>query len=91
MANTGATDHMFPDRSAFISYRKSAKSCVHLGNISHTPILGEGTAIVALNGKAVLVRNALYVPGLHLTMILVICFYFKNTTCRIQNTLKTRK
>ena len=65
IADTGATDHMFPERSSFISYHRSAKSRVRLGNNSFAPILGEGTAIVSLNGKTVMVRDALHVPGLH--------------------------
>ena len=64
IADTGATDHMFPDRSAFISYHKSSHIRVRLGNNTFTPVLGTGTAIISLNGKRVLVRNALHVPGL---------------------------
>ena len=64
IADTGATVHMFPDRSAFISYHHSTHISVRLGNHTYTPVLGNGTAIVSLNGKCVLIRNALHVPGL---------------------------
>ena len=50
IADTGATNHMFPDRSAFISYHKSSHVRVCLGNNTYTPVLGTGTAIVSLNG-----------------------------------------
>ena len=65
VADTDATDHMFPERSAFISYHRSAKSWVRLGNNSFAPILGKGTIIIFLDGKVVMIRNALHVPGLH--------------------------
>jgi hypothetical protein len=35
-----------------------------MGNNSFVPVLGRGTAIFALNGKRILVRNVLHVPGL---------------------------
>ena len=65
VADTGATDHVFPERSAFISFHRSAKSRICLGNNSFAPILGKSIAIISLNGKAVMVRSALHVTGLH--------------------------
>ena len=35
-----------------------------MGNNSYVPVLGRGTAVFALNGKCVLVRNVLHVPSL---------------------------
>jgi hypothetical protein len=64
VANTGATDHMLPDASAFISYKRVTDLSVRMGNNSFVPVLGLGTAVFALNGKRVLVRNTLHVPGL---------------------------
>ena len=55
IADTGATDHMFPDRLVFISYHHSTHIRVQLGNSTYTPVLCTGTAIVSLNGKRVLV------------------------------------
>lgn len=56
---------MFPDYSAFISYRKCAPNRVcDLGDDTSVPIVGEGTAVVRLNGKVILVRNALHIPAL---------------------------
>ncbi len=37
---------------------------IRMGNYSFIPVLGWGTAVFSLNGKWVLVRNILHVPGL---------------------------
>jgi hypothetical protein len=64
VANSGDTNHMFPDKSAFISYRLVTNLQVQMGNNSFLPILGCGLAIISLNSQRILVRNALHVPGL---------------------------
>jgi hypothetical protein len=64
VADTGATDHMFPDKLAFISYTSIPNLQVWMGNNSFLPVLGRGNAIISLNGQRILVRNALHVPGL---------------------------
>jgi hypothetical protein len=64
VADSGATDHMFPDKSSFISYKIVSGLQVCMGNNSYILVLGCGTANVALNGKCVLVWNSLHVPGL---------------------------
>jgi hypothetical protein len=68
VADTGATDHMFPDRSAFISYKAVWHLCVQMGNNSYAPVLGQGTAIVSLNGQRPLVRNVLHAPALRVPL-----------------------
>ncbi len=55
---------MLPDNSSFISYKIVSGLQVRMGNNSYIPVLGHGTAIFALNGKRILIRNALHVPGL---------------------------
>ncbi len=65
VADSGATDHMLPDKSAFISYSPVEGRRVRIGNNSFAPILGHGTAIISLNGKKILMRNCLHVPDLH--------------------------
>ena len=55
---------MIPDKSCFISYKSISGLSVSMGNNSFVPVLGRGTAVFALNGKRVLVRNILHVPGL---------------------------
>jgi hypothetical protein len=64
VADTGATDHMVPEKSYFISYTLISGLSVRMGNNSYVPVLGCGTASFSLNGKQILVRNVLHVPGL---------------------------
>ena len=66
IADTGATNHMCLERSAFISYHPVPQNTlnVRMGNKTLAPVLGKGTAIISLNGKLVLVRNVLHVPTL---------------------------
>jgi hypothetical protein len=64
VADSGATNHMFPDKSAFISYRLVTNLQVRMGNNSFLPVLGRGLVIISLNGQRILVRNTLHMPGL---------------------------
>jgi hypothetical protein len=64
VADSGATDHMLPDKSAFISYKLVTNLQVQMGNNSYLPVLGQGLAVISLNGQRIIVWNALYVPGL---------------------------
>jgi hypothetical protein len=40
VTNTGATDHMFPDKYAFISYKTVANLQIQKGNNAFIPVLG---------------------------------------------------
>ena len=64
VADTGATNHMLPEKGAFISYKSVSNLQVHMGNNSFLPVLGCGIAVISLNDQCVLIRNALHVPGL---------------------------
>ncbi len=64
VADTGAMDHMVPNRSAFISYKAVRNLCVRMGNNSYAPVLGRGTAIISLN----LIWNVLQVPTLRVPL-----------------------
>ena len=64
VADSGATDHMLPDKSAFISYKSTSHLKVRMGNNSYLPVIGRGSAIISLNGQRVLMRNALHFRGL---------------------------
>lgn len=75
VTDTGTTEHIIPERLAFISYRKFTKSRASLGNISYIQILGEGTSIISLTGKTVMVRNALYLLGDALSSLQPACSY----------------
>jgi hypothetical protein len=55
---------MLLDASAFISYKQVTNLSVRMGNNPFVPVLGRGTTVFSLNGKRVLVRNTLHVPGL---------------------------
>jgi hypothetical protein len=64
VADSVATDHMFPDKSAFISYKLVSNLQLKMGNNSFLPVLGHGLAIISFNGQCIFVWNALHVPGL---------------------------
>ncbi len=64
VADSGATNHMFPDKAAFISYKAVTNLQVRMGINSFLPVLGRGSAVISLNGQKILVWNALHVPGL---------------------------
>jgi hypothetical protein len=64
VADTGATDHMVPDRGTFISYKSVHGLRVRMGNNSFAPVLGRGMAIISLNGQRLLICHVLHVPGL---------------------------
>jgi len=51
VADTGATDHMIPEKLCFISYKSISGLSVRMGNNSFVPVLGRGTTVFALNGK----------------------------------------
>jgi hypothetical protein len=68
VADTGATDHMVPDRSAFISYKAVCNLRVQMVNNSYAPVLGRGTAIISLNGQRLLIQNVLLVPVLRVRL-----------------------
>jgi hypothetical protein len=51
VADTGATNHMVPNKSCFISYKDISGLSVRMGNNSFALVLGRGTAIFALNFK----------------------------------------
>ncbi len=51
-------------QSCFISYKSVSGLSVRKGNNSFVLVLGRGTAIFSLNGKRILVRNVLHIPGL---------------------------
>jgi hypothetical protein len=51
IADSGATDHMFPDKSAFISYKTTSNLKVRMGNNTYLPVLARDSAIISLNGQ----------------------------------------
>ena len=61
VADTTATNHMLPDRLAFILYKSIRNLRVRMRNNSFAPVLGWGTAIISLNRQCVLICNVLHV------------------------------
>ncbi len=51
VADSGATNHLFPDKSAFFSYKSTSNLKVRMGNNSYLPVLARGSAIISLNGQ----------------------------------------
>jgi hypothetical protein len=64
----GATNHMLPDRSPFISYKSVWHLRIWMGNNSYAPVLWRETAIVSLNGQRLLIQNVLHVPALQVPL-----------------------
>jgi hypothetical protein len=64
VADTKATDHMLPNKSAFISYYPVTGRRVRMGNNSFAPIARYSTASISLNGKKILIRECPHVPDL---------------------------
>jgi hypothetical protein len=64
VVDTGATDHMLLDKAAFISCYPVKGCCVRMGNNSFAPIIRQGTAIISLNDKMILITDCLHVPDL---------------------------
>jgi hypothetical protein len=64
VADSGATDHVISDMSAFISYKTVRNLQVRMGNNSYPPVLCCGTAIISLSGQRILLQNVLHVPCL---------------------------
>jgi hypothetical protein len=88
VADTGATDHMFPNKLAFISYKSIPNLQVWIGNNSFLPVLGDGTAIISLNGQHILIRNELHMPGLMLPHCSLRA-YLKQHDCGFLGTFET--
>ncbi len=64
VANTRATDHVIPNKSAFISYQPCTGCQVRVGNSFFSPIMVYRTAVISLNCKKILVQKCLHVPAL---------------------------
>ena len=51
IADTCATNHIFPNCLILISYHPSTHICVHLDNSTFSSVLDTDTVIMSLNGK----------------------------------------
>ena len=68
IADSGATNHMWPDYSAFTSYRPLTGRYVTLADGNHAPVTGVGSIKISIDGSVVGVRNVLHVPSLQLPL-----------------------
>ncbi|KAL7425595.1 LOW QUALITY PROTEIN: hypothetical protein ACHAXH_000396, partial [Discostella pseudostelligera] len=68
IADSGATDHMWPDYSAFTSYRPLDNKHVTLADNNMAPVAGIGSIKVMLGGHVVGVRDVLHVPSLRVPL-----------------------
>lgn len=64
IADSGATHHLWPDLSAFMSYQKVSNKIVSLADKSTAPILGIGDIAVSLGGRKLVIRDVYHVPSL---------------------------
>ena len=64
VADTGAMDNMILDKRVFISYRPIFGRRIRMGNNSFAPILGSSSAVIAINGKRILIRECLHISAL---------------------------
>ena len=63
--DSGATSHMFHSARYFTGdYTRCANSFVVVGDGQRIPVQGYGTARIKIDGKVIVLPNALHVPGL---------------------------
>ncbi len=88
VADTGAMDHMVPDRGAFISYKSVHGLWVRMGNNLFASVLGRGTAIISLNGQRLLIRHVLHVPELRVPLY-SLCAHLPQSGCGFVGSYET--
>ena len=64
IADSGATDHMWPHYEACTSYTLLSTKYVTLADDTHSSVVGIGSIKILLGGHIVGVRNVLHVPSL---------------------------
>ena len=68
IADSGATDHMWNDYSAFTSYHPTSSKHVTLADNTQAPVAGIGSIKILLDGKVCGLRNVLHVPSLRVSL-----------------------
>ncbi len=79
VTDTGATDHMVPDKSCFISYIDLWSFSLNGQQLLHSSAWSQNCNF-ALNGKGILVRNVLHVPGLAV-LLYSLCTHITQQGC----------
>lgn len=94
--DSGATDHMTPDKDLLINFKEIQASDVNAANIGTMTATGIGdvTIDVLVNGKkeTIMIKNCLYIKGLTENLLSIYRIYdsgysttFKKGKCTIQN------
>jgi len=68
IADSGATDHMWPHYSAFTSYKPLTAKHVTLADNTLVPVVGIGSIKILFDGHVIGVRNVLHVPSLRVPL-----------------------
>jgi hypothetical protein len=68
VADSGATDHMWPDYSVFTSYHPLTSKHVTLADNNKATVAGIGSIKILLDGHVIGVRNVLHVPSLRIPL-----------------------
>ncbi len=68
IADSGTTDHMWHDYSAFTSYHPTSSKHVLLADNTKAPVAGIGSIKILLDGHVCGVRNVLHVPSLRVPL-----------------------
>ena len=68
VADSGATDHMWPDYSVFTSYKPLTSKHVTLADNNRAPVAGIGSVKILLDGHVIGIRNILHVPSLRVPL-----------------------
>lgn len=68
IADSGATHHMWPEYSAFTSYRPLTNESVTLADDTQAPVAGIGSVKILFDGKVIDMRDVLHVPSLRLPL-----------------------
>jgi len=68
IADSGATDHMWPHYSAFTSYKPLTSKHVTLADNTLVPVVGIGSIKILFDGHVIGVRNVLHVPSLRVPL-----------------------
>ena len=74
MVDSGATRHIYGNRSAFTSYTtvKEREKQVFMGDSRSTLVIGKGKVLLKLtSGKVFALCDALHVPDIHWNLVLV--------------------
>jgi hypothetical protein len=88
VADMGVTNHMLPDRLAFISYKLVWYLCVRMGNNSYAPVLGQGTTNISLNEQHLLIRNMLHFLALRV-LLYSLCAHLRQRGCGFMGSFDT--